>query len=78
MAGGAAAALATYVPLRGWRPDLGCWPCAAMPAMTVLAAVWFLGTAPHQLSMAVLARTVVALGLVQRLTGAAAACPTRG
>ncbi|WP_345045111.1 hypothetical protein [Georgenia daeguensis] len=73
-----AATLATYLPLRGqgWRPDLGCSPCAAMSAGSVLAAAWFLGSAPLQPAMAVVALAAVTLGLVQRLTGAATTCST--
>ncbi|WP_143426827.1 hypothetical protein [Georgenia soli] len=73
-----AATLATYLPLRGqgWRPDLGCSPCAAMSAGSVLAAAWLLGSAPLQPAMAVVALAAVAFGLVQRLTGAATTCST--
>ncbi|WP_448071134.1 hypothetical protein [Georgenia yuyongxinii] len=73
---GAAATLATYVPLRGRAPRLGCTPCAAASAMTVLGAGWALGVGPHQATMAGVALTLVAFGLVQRLTGAGTSCTT--
>jgi len=71
-----AATLATYVPLpgQGWRPDVGCSPCAAMSAGSVLAAAWLLGSAPLQPAMAVVALAAVTFGLVQRLSGAATSC----
>jgi hypothetical protein len=66
-----AATLATYLPLpdQGWRPDLGCSPCAAMSAGSVLAAAWLLGSAPLQPAMAAVALAAATFGLVQRLTG---------
>ncbi|WNB84728.1 hypothetical protein [Cellulomonas sp. ATA003] len=72
----AAATLATYLPGpgKGRRPDLGCSPCAAMAAMTVLAAAWFLQAAPHQPSMAAAALAAVGFGLLQRLTQTGASC----
>ncbi|GAA4288077.1 hypothetical protein [Georgenia daeguensis] len=71
-----AATLSTYLPLpgQGLRPNVGCTPCAAMSAMTVLGAAWFLGSAPHQPTMAAVALAAVSFGLVQRLTGAGASC----
>ncbi|NMR20236.1 hypothetical protein [Cellulomonas fimi] len=72
----AAATLATYLPGpgKGRRPALGCSPCAAMAAMTVLAAAWFLQAAPHQPSMAAAALAAVGFGLLQRLTQTDASC----
>jgi len=71
-----AATLSTYLPLpgQGPRPNVGCTPCAAMSAMTVLGAAWFLGSAPLQPMMAAVALAAVSFGLVQRLTGAGATC----
>ncbi|KAE8764956.1 hypothetical protein [Georgenia thermotolerans] len=67
----AAATLATYVPRQGTglRPDLGCSPCAAMAAATVLAAGWLVQAGPHQVSMAALAAVTAGFGLSQRLAG---------
>jgi hypothetical protein len=64
-----ATTLATYLPRpgTGLRPDLGCTPCAAVAAVTVLASFGLLSSAPHDVSTAVLALGVSAFGLVQRL-----------
>ncbi|MEU4360379.1 hypothetical protein [Promicromonospora sp. NPDC023987] len=77
-AAGSAATLSTFLAASGagWRVDLGCAPCAAMPALSVLAASWLLSTAPHQWSMALTAAVVVGLGLAIRLVQAGASCST--
>ena len=64
-----AATLSTYLPGpgAGLRLDLGCTPCAAVAAVTVLAAFGLLSSAPHDVSTEVLALGVSAFGLVQRL-----------
>jgi hypothetical protein len=64
-----ATTLATYLPRPGigLRPDLGCTPCAAVAAVTVLASFGLLSSAPQDVSTAVLALGVSAFGLVQRL-----------
>jgi hypothetical protein len=64
-----ATTLATYLPRpgTGLKLDLGCTPCAAVAAVTVLAAFGLLSSAPHDVSTAVLALGVSAFGLVQRL-----------
>ena len=64
-----ATTLATYLPRpgTGFKPDLGCTPCAAVAAVTVLASFGLLNSAPHDVSTAVLALGVSAFGLVQRL-----------
>lgn len=64
-----ATTLATYLPRpgTGLRPDLGCTPCAAIAAVTVLAALGLLSSAPHDVFTAVLALGVSAFGLVARL-----------
>ena len=61
--------LATYLPRAGTgrRPDLGCTPCAAVAALSVLAAVGVLSSAPHDVPTAVLALGVSGFGLMQRL-----------
>ena len=71
-----AATLATYLPRAGtgFRPDLGCTPCAAVAAVTVLASFGLLNSAPHDVSTAVLALGVSAFGLVQRLNNPST-CP---
>jgi len=79
VAGGAlacATTLATYLPSpgTGLRPDLGCTPCAAIAAVTVLASFGLLNSAPHDVSTAVLALGVSAFGLLQRLNNPST-CP---
>ena len=71
-----ATTLATYLPRpgTGFRPDLGCTPCAAVAAVTVLASFGLLNSAPHDVSTAVLALGVSAFGLVQRLNNPST-CP---
>ncbi|HEY8745044.1 MAG TPA: hypothetical protein VIU62_18300 [Chloroflexota bacterium] len=71
-----ATTLATYLPRPGigLRPDLGCTPCAAIAAVTVLASFGLLSSAPHDVSTAVLALGVSAFGLVQRLNNPST-CP---
>lgn len=64
-----ATTLATYLPSPGTgrRPDLGCTPCAAVAAVSVLAAVGVLSSAPHDVSTAILALGISGFGLMQRL-----------
>ncbi len=64
-----AATLATYLPNPGTgrRPDLGCTPCAAVAAVSVLAAWGVLSSAPLDVSTAVLALGISGFGLMQRL-----------
>ena len=71
-----ATTLANYLPRpgTGLRPDLGCTPCAAIAAVTVLASFGLLSSAPHDVSTAVLALGVSAFGLVQRLNNPST-CP---
>ena len=71
-----ATTLATYLPRpgNGLKPDLGCTPCAAVAAVTVLASFGLLNSAPHDVSTAVLALGVSAFGLVQRLNNPST-CP---
>jgi hypothetical protein len=61
--------LATYLPRpgTGLKLDLGCTPCAAVAAVTVLASFGLVNSAPHDVSTAVLALGVSAFGLVKRL-----------
>ena len=70
MALAAAATLATYLPRpgAGRKLELGCTPCAAVAALSVLGAGAVLSTAPYDVSTAILALVVVGFGLTQRLT----------
>lgn len=72
----AAATLATYLPGpgKGRRPALGCSPCAAMAAMTVLAAAWFVQAAPHQPFMDRRSPRRGGVRAPQRLTQTGASC----
>ncbi len=67
---GAAATLATYLPRPGTgrRVDVGCTPCAAAAALSVVGAAGVLSMASHDVPNAVLALVIVGFGLTQRLT----------
>lgn len=71
-----AATLATYLPHpgTGLSIDVGCTPCAALAAVSVLAAFIVLSSAPHDVSTAVLALGISAFGLMQRLNNPST-CP---
>ena len=71
-----ATTLATYLPCAGTglKPDLGCTPCAAVAAVTVLASFGLVNSASHDVSTAVLALGVSAFGLVPRLNNPST-CP---
>ena len=71
-----ATTLATYLPRAGTglKLDLGCTPCAAVAAVTVLASFGLVNSAPHDVSTAVLALGVSAFGLVPRLNNPST-CP---
>lgn len=77
-AGVGATTLTSYVPRAGERLSdaVGCAPCAAMPAMTVVGAALLLAMDPHRAPMALAALAVVVVGLLQRRSSATAACPT--
>ena len=60
-------ALASYLPARGWRPDLGCSPCAAVSGLTLVGALVVLDGYGPDLSGALLALMLTTFGLVQRL-----------
>ena len=71
-----ATTLATYLPHpgTGLRVDVGCTPCAAVAAVSVLAAFIVLSSAPRDVSTAVMALGISAFGLVQRLNNPST-CP---
>lgn len=71
-----ATTLATYLPHpgTGLRVDVGCTPCAALAAVSVLGALIVLSSAPHEVSTAFLALGISAFGLVQRLNNPST-CP---
>jgi hypothetical protein len=63
-----AGTLASYVPASGLRPDTGCTPCAAVSALTVVAAVALLSDAGPDLTAVALAAAVSIFGLGQRIS----------
>lgn len=72
-----AGVLATYVPHRGLRPEVGCTPCAAVAAMTVVVAAMVLHRYGPALTGPALAIAVTLFGLTQRL-GEVDSCATAG
>lgn len=73
----AAGILASYVPARGLRPELGCTPCAAVSALTVVGALMALQGSAGDLTGPAVATAVTLFGLTQRL-GQPAVCPAPG
>jgi hypothetical protein len=69
------AVLASYLPVSGWRPDLGCSPCAAVAALTLVGAVLAIGSYGASVLGPGLAVAVTLFGLTQRLDNAACATP---
>jgi hypothetical protein len=76
IAASCAATLATYLPHpgTGLSIDVGCTPCAAVAAVSVLAAFIVLSSVPDGVSTAFLALGISAFGLMQRLNNPSA-CP---
>ncbi len=72
-----AGVLASYVPARGWRPELGCTPCAAVSALTLVGAVVVLRDSGADVTGPAVAAAVTLFGLAQRLSQPAV-CPTPG
>lgn len=62
-----AGVLASYVPIAGHRPDLGCTPCAAMSALTVVGATVVLRSYGPDVAGPLVATAVLLFGLTQRL-----------
>jgi hypothetical protein len=71
-----ATTLATYLPHpgTGLKVDVGCTPCAAVAAVSVLGAFFVLSSAPHDVSTVVMALGISVFGLVQRLNNPST-CP---
>jgi len=59
--------LASYLPVSGRRPDLGCSPCAALSALTVVGAVLVMRSSGGEPTGPVLTLAVALFGLGQRL-----------
>lgn len=62
-----AAVLASYVPRRGLRPELGCTPCAAMSVLTVLGGIIAVANYGASFLGPLVATAVTLFGLTQRL-----------
>ena len=62
-----AGVLASYIPVTGVRPDLGCTPCATVAALTVVAASMVLGSYGADVTGPLIASAILLFGLVQRL-----------
>lgn len=62
-----AAVLASYAPARGWRPDLGCSPCAAVAGMSLVGSVLAIGNYGVSLLGPGLACAVTLFAIAQRL-----------
>ena len=62
-----AGVLGSYVPQQGFRPDLGCAPCAVMPVATVVGAMVAVSTYGAAVIGPALAIAVTLFGLTQRL-----------
>jgi hypothetical protein len=63
-----AAVLASYVPLAGRRPDLGCTPCGMLAALTLVVATMALRSYGSELAGPLVAIAVLLFGLVQRMS----------
>lgn len=66
--------IATYVPERGWRPDLGCGPCGVVTAGAVLLAGALVIGTPQGTTMVAAALAVALFGVFQRLTKGMDSC----
>lgn len=71
-----AAVLASYIPVSGWRPDLGCSPCAAVAALSLWGSAIVIGTYGPMLVGPGIAAAVTLYGLTQRLGPASCARPS--
>jgi hypothetical protein len=63
-----AGVLATYVPVAGRKPDLGCTPCATMSALTVVGATLVLRSYGADVAGPLIASAVLLFGLTQRMS----------
>lgn len=63
-----AGVLASYVPVAGRKPDLGCTPCATMSALTVVGATVVLRNYGTDVAGPLVAGAVLLFGLTQRMS----------
>ena len=68
-AGLGAAVLVSYLPSSGWRPVLGCSPCAAVAALTVLGSLVAVATYGPTFVGPALGAALTLFGFAQRLGG---------
>jgi len=62
-----AGVLASYVPVAGRKLDLGCTPCAAMSALTVVGATVVLRSYGADIAGPLVAGALLLFGLAQRM-----------
>lgn len=73
-----AGVLASYVPVAGRKPDLGCTPCATLSALTVVGATLALRNYGADVAGPLVASAVLLFGLTQRMSRpATCATPAR-
>jgi hypothetical protein len=63
-----AGVLASYVPVTGRKPDLGCTPCATMAALTVVGATFALRSYGADVAGPLFASALLLFGLTQRMS----------
>ncbi len=73
-----AAVLATYVPVVGRRPDLGCSPCATMSALTLVGATVALRNYGADVAGPLVAGALLLFGLTQRMSQPATCATAAG
>jgi hypothetical protein len=73
-----AGVLASYVPVTGFKPDLGCTPCATVSALTVVVASVVLRNYGADVAGPLVASAVLLFGLAQRLREPATCAPGAG
>ena len=72
-----AGVLASYVPRRGLRPEVGCTPCAALSALTVLGGILAVANYGASFLGPLVAAAVTLFGLTQRLGQVQACAPAQ-
>ena len=70
------AVLASYLPAHGWRPEVGCSPCAVVAGMSVLGSLMAAHSYGAEVTGPALGVAVTLFGLSQRL-GDSTRCEVR-
>ncbi len=73
-----AGVIASYVPVVGRRPDLGCTPCAMMAALTVVGATVALRSYEADVAGPLVAGALLLFGLAQRMNQPATCATPQG